>query len=97
MTVHLRFLLIACTLQAAQSISVAADGVKGWFEEDCSGAAIHLDKFKGAPKANTSSCGSIAALRSPFTCLKELAGWTCMASVVLVSANARMPLRQRSG
>jgi hypothetical protein len=50
MTVHLRFLLIACTLQAAQSISVAADGVKGWFEEDCSGAAIHLDKFKGAPQ-----------------------------------------------
>jgi hypothetical protein len=48
MAVHLKFLLIACMLQAGHSISAAADDTQGWFEEDCSGATFHLDKFAGA-------------------------------------------------
>jgi len=48
MTVHLRFLLIACVLQAGHPISAAADNAKGWFEGDCSGSTFRIAKFAGA-------------------------------------------------
>jgi hypothetical protein len=48
MTFCLRFLLIACMLQAGHSISLAADDAKGWFEEDCSGTTFQIATFAGA-------------------------------------------------
>jgi hypothetical protein len=56
MTTHLRFLLIACMLQATHSIS-SADDAKGWFEGDCTGAEFQIRKFAGA------SPGQYLALR----------------------------------
>ncbi|MFZ0417892.1 MAG: hypothetical protein WAM04_07290 [Candidatus Sulfotelmatobacter sp.] len=73
MTVHIRFLLIACVLQASHSIS-AADNAKGWFEGDCSGSTFRIAKLAGA------SPGEYLVLRlnsgSPLpTPLFEGAGW----------------------
>jgi hypothetical protein len=47
MRVSVRFLLIACVLQATYSIS-APDDAKGWFEGDCNGATFQIAKFTGA-------------------------------------------------
>jgi hypothetical protein len=48
MTVHLRFFLIALTVQAIPLASFAADA-RGWVEEDCIGSIFHLAKIDGIP------------------------------------------------
>jgi hypothetical protein len=73
MRIRLRFLLIACVLQASHSISAAADS-KGWFEEDCSGTTFQIAKFAGASPGQylvlRLSSGTLLA-----TSLFEGAGW----------------------